>query len=265
MDIVVYVSSHGFGHAVRSTELIQALTARQADARIVIRTSAPRWLFARIESPRIVVEPCDTDPGLVESDGLTIDERATAARAAVFYRESDRRVADERARLNAIRPAIVVGDIPPLGFAAAREAGMPSAAVANFMWDWVYAYYPEFEALAPGVLGTISGAYAGATVALRLPLGGGFGTMPGVVEDVPFITRRSVRDPAETRRLLNIDPVGPLVLWSFGGSGIAPGGASGRSGLSVLVPPRIMPAELGHEDLVAAADIVVSKPGYGIV
>ena len=37
-----------------------------------------------------------------------------------------------------------MGDIPPLAFAAAHAAGLPSVAVANFTWDWVYEdYEPE--------------------------------------------------------------------------------------------------------------------------
>jgi hypothetical protein len=35
--------------------------------------------------------------------------------------------------------------------------------------------------------------------------------------------------------------------------------------LTVLAPERRPPAALSYPDLVAAADVVVSKPGYGIV
>jgi L-arabinokinase len=38
-----------------------------------------------------------------------------------------------------------------------------------------------------------------------------------------------------------------------------------QSGLTVLAPEQNLPAGLRYEDLVAAADVVVSKPGYGIV
>ena len=33
---------------------------------------------------------------------------------------------------------LVVGDVPPLAFEAAAEAGVDSVAVANFSWDWIY-------------------------------------------------------------------------------------------------------------------------------
>ena len=41
-----------------------------------------------------------------------------------------------------------------------------------------------------------------ATHALRLPLHGGFEPMAAVTRDIPFIARRSSRDPADTRRAL---------------------------------------------------------------
>ena len=99
----------------------------------------------------------------------------------------------------------MIADIPPLAIAAARRAGIPSIVVGNFTWDWIYAYYPRFERMAPGVISTIARAYADADLALRLPVHGGFDSMAAVTVDIPFIARRSARDPAETRRRLGID------------------------------------------------------------
>ena len=43
--LVFYVSGHGFGHASRDIEVINALHAIAPGVRLVVRTSAPRWLF----------------------------------------------------------------------------------------------------------------------------------------------------------------------------------------------------------------------------
>ena len=90
--------------------------------------------------------------------------------------------------------------------------------------------------------------------------------MAAVTADLPFIARRSARDPADTRRLLGVEGAGPIVLASFGGYGLdLPYDRIARSGLTVLAPEQHLPAGLRYQDLVAAADVVVSKPGYGIV
>ncbi len=265
MLIVFYVSSHGFGHASRASELIEEILRRRSDVTITLRTAVRPALFDRLAGPRLTVEQCDTDPGVAQIDSLTPDIEETGRRAATFYREFDRRVAEETVILRARRPAMVIADVPPLAVAAAHRAGVRAIVVSNFTWDWIYSYYPEFEPLAPGVAGTIADAYSHADLALRLPTPGGFASMSRVVRDIPFIARHSRRDRDQVRRLLGIDGSRTAILASFGGYGVAlPFERVAQSGL-MLLSPDDPPPGLQYEDLVAAVDVVVSKPGYGIV
>ncbi len=219
MQIVFYVSGHGFGHASRDIELIRAMCARRTDARIVVRTAAPERLFAPIAGAQVDVQPVDADTGLVQIDSLQIDEEESARQAARFHADFDRRVAEEAELVDRVKADVVVGDIPPLAFASAARAGVPSVAVGNFTWDWIYSVYPAFDRLAPGVIPAIRQAYASATLALRLPLHGGFEPMAAVTRDIPFIARRSTRDAADTRRALGLTGDRPAVLPSFGAYG----------------------------------------------
>ncbi len=265
MLVLFYISGHGLGHVSRAIELIEALTALDRELHIVVRTNAHPWAFDGVRGRRVEVHSLDVDPGVVQLDSLHIDEDETTRRAAAFYRTFDRRVEREAEHLRQLGAALVISDISPLGIAAAHQAGIPSVAVANFTWDWIYRYYQRFERMAPGVVETIAAAYAQADMALRLPIHGGFDSMSAITRDIPFIARRSVHDPAETRRLLGVDGGGPIVLSSFGGYGIElPYDRIAASGLTVLAPAHPPPG-LRYEDLVAAADVVVTKPGYGIV
>ena len=112
-------------------------------------------------------------------------------------------------------------------------------------------------------------AYATTTHALRLPLHGGFEPMAAVTRDIPFIARRSTRDPADTRRALGLAADRPVVLPSFGayGADAAARATCDAADRFTLIEPRraIRRDGLRYQDLVAAADVVVSKPGYGIV
>ena len=270
MTIVFYISGHGLGHASRSIELLNVLAVQRPDARLVVRTAAPLWLFHATAPKTVELASVETDVGVAQIDSLNVDERETALRAAHFYRTFDSRADAEAAFLDAERATIVLGDIPPLACAAAAQAGVISVAIGNFTWDWIYGGYEAFESLAPGVIATIRTAYAAAGRALRLPLHGGFEPMAAVTTDIPFIARRSTRDPADTRRLLGVAGDRPFVLVSFG-----PGGLDGldvpyaaiaeAEHLTVLAPGLALPAPVSYEDLVAAADVVISKPGYGIV
>ena len=267
MVVVFYISGHGFGHASRDIELIREICARRPDARVIVRTSVPRWLFAPVAGAAVEVQALETDTGLVQIDSLRFDEEETARQAARFYADFDRRVTIEAELIRGVRADLVVGDIPPLACAAAERAGVPSVALGNFTWDWIYSIYPAFDRIAPDVMPTIRRAYAAATHALRLPLHGGFEPMSAVTREIPFIARRSTRDPADTRRLLGLTGDWPIVLPSFGGYAVdLPLETLRRSSRFTLIEPvSELPAGVLYQDLVAAADVVVSKPGYGIV
>jgi UDP:flavonoid glycosyltransferase YjiC (YdhE family) len=266
LRIVFYISGHGFGHASRDVELIKTIAAKERDTRFVVRTTIPAWLFERIQAT-LDVQPLETDTGLIQIDSLRFDEQQTVLRAATFYRTFEQRADLEAGVIKSLGADLVVGDIPPVAFAAAGRAGVQSVALGNFTWDWIYSSYPAFTDYAPEVIPAIRAAYATATRALRLPFHGGFEPMAPVTEDIPLIAMRSRRDPAETRRLLGIPADRPFVLASFGAYGASlPYDAIRATGQFTLVNvERFVPHGLEYQDLVAAADVVVSKPGYGIV
>ena len=266
MTIVFYISGHGLGHASRDIEVMLAILARRPDARIVIRTGAEPWLFA-LNVPQAELQPCEVDTGVVQIDSLRLDEELTARAACRFYADFDDRAAGEARRLRDLGTGLVIGDIPPLAFAAADREGIASVALGNFTWDWIYQAYPMFDRVAPDAIPAIQRAYAKATLALRLPLNAGFAAMSGRIRDVPFVARRSARERGEIRRALVCPPGRPIVLVSFGGYGLdLPIDAVSRSGrLTVLSAVREPPPGFRYPDLVAASDVVISKPGYGII
>ncbi|HET9830665.1 MAG TPA: hypothetical protein VFP91_03110 [Vicinamibacterales bacterium] len=262
--ISFYISGHGFGHASRSIELIRALIRKQPDVRVTVKTTAPPWLFESMSE--VTYERLEGDTGLTQTDSVTIDVADSAARAARFYRDFERRADSEAARLRSARAELVIGDIPPLAHAAAARAGLPSVAVSNFTWDWIYETYETFERDAPGVIQTIRDAYRLCTLAMRLPMHGGFSSMSQIT-DIPFIARRSRRARSDTRRIAGIPDDRPFVLASFSGYGLSVPfeQIAEHEHVTIFSSPTAPPPPLAYEDLVAAADLVISKPGYGIV
>jgi L-arabinokinase len=264
--ITYYISGHGLGHSSRSIEVMRAIRRLDPDREILVRTAAPRWLFDSAAPEGVAYQSLVTDTGVVQHDSLSMDEEATARAAAAFDRNFHALVESEAQKLRDAGATVVVGDVPALAFAAAARAGVPSVAIANFTWDWIFSIYPAFERIAETAIDTIRRSYAQTTIALRLPLHGGFATMP-TIRDIPLIARKSTRDSADTRRRLGVPLDRTLVLASFSGFGLdLPVAELQRSNDFVLmVTEREPPPGLRYEDLVAAADVVVSKPGYGIV
>ena len=145
MLLVFYISSHGFGHATRDTEVINEILIARPDTRIVVRSRVPQWFLEQSIRGRFELQPCDTDTGMVQIDSLTIDVEATVRQAREFYADFGTRADREAEVLRALKPSAVIGDIPPLAFAAAARAGVPGIAFANFTWDWIYEDYDAFR------------------------------------------------------------------------------------------------------------------------
>lgn len=278
--IVFYISGHGFGHASRMIQVIRALVKLRPDAAITVKTSAPQRLFANVSgfsrTPFTFLSvQCDT--GMVQVDSLGLDAAESIRQAAAFHAQLPEKAEIEAEYLRQSRADVVVGDIPPLAFAAAGLAGLPSLAVGNFTWDWIYEGYPEQPS--GRLIQTIREAYRKASAALRLPMSGGFVELDAITHDIPFIARRSGREPAEIRRELGIPGDKPVVLMSFGAYGLTGLDTSGLSrlrdyaivttdpapGLVSVSEQRLHDAGFHYEDLVRAADAVVTKPGYGII
>jgi L-arabinokinase len=248
-----------------------------------VTTSAPFHLFEGVVAPPLRLRKLECDVGLVQRDALTIDEAATAARCREFARALPERVRTEAEFLRSARARVVLGDVPPLAFAAAAEAGVPGVALANFSWDWIYRHYAGRLGELGEAADECEKAYARSSLLLRLPFAGDLSAFPAI-EDIPLVARRPRVSRLDARRRLSL-PSGPLVLLSFGGLGLpgfdleALGGLPDLSfflvvedvalpaaeNVTLLPRARLAEAGLGYEDAVGAADVVVTKPGYGIV
>lgn len=274
--VAVAVSGHGFGHAVRAAEVARALLDR--GARVLLRTDAPTWLFPP-DAERLPSPGWPLDIGVVQRDGLEMDIDATRAAWREFSRGFERRAEVEARALKGVD--VLVGDIPPLAFAAAAKAQVPSFALTNFTWDWIYGIWNDFE----DIMERIRSSYAHARALLRLPLhsedADAFSAFR-CVRDVPLIARCATQDRYEVRRRYGLPSQARVVLLSFGGftaNGLQLGRlADWREYLFVLTPPlatgickvpdnvRVLnPPAAEYVSLLAACDAVVTKPGYGIV
>lgn len=279
--VAFYISGHGFGHASRQIEIVNAFGARHPGARICIRSAAARWVFDRTVRVPFELDPRPCDTGIFQIDSLNLDVAKSLDAAHEFYATFDAR-ADEEARLLRDRGVrLVVVDAPPLGCEAAARAGIPSVVVSNFTWDWIYAEYREHLDRAPDLIPTIQRAYRHAAAAWRLPMHGGFETFDATwlaeaperrrLTDVPFVARHARFSRDETRRRLELPLDRRLALPTFGGYGV--GGLdyaridldAGWHVLGRFPDARIYEAGLRYEDLVGAVDVVVTKPGYGII
>ena len=172
---------------------------------------------------------------------------------------------------------LILGDIPPLAFEIAARTRIPSVAIANFTWSWIYQAYIKSHPAFESVVATMQALYRRATLALALPYAGGMDIFP-LQEPLSWIARASPLAKEEARRLFNLPQLATVVLLSFGGLGLnrfpwsslthyrdfffVTTGVANQNTDNMLCLPD---AQRNYADLVRASDIVVTKPGYGIV
>ena len=224
---------------------------------------------------------CDT--GVIQSSSVQHDDEATVDAARAFYSEYADRVEQDAAALRDTNLSLIVGDIPPLAFDVAAALGVPSVAIGNFTWHWIYETHPGFAERAPDVLAQIRESYSHATLGLQLPFGAGFDAFQRV-QRVPLVARRPTQTRGASREHFGLPATGRVALLSFGGYGMpsldvtavdcldewtivttdrtsTPAAASA----AIVLPEQVFESEFRYEDLVAAVDVVVTKPGYGII
>lgn len=288
--VAFFISGHGFGHASREVEVINALGRLAGpDLRVIIRSAVSPTLLERTVRVPFELRPGVCDTGIIQPNSVTHDDRATLDAARAFYRTFDERVRAEAAALASDRPAVVVSDISPLGVAVGAALGVPSLMIANFTWDWIYEAQPGFREAAPEIIEVIRRAQAQATLALKLPLSPSFdGTGLRAVTPIPLIARRHTHARAETRARLRLPQDRRLALLSFGGYGLSEldlAHVDCADAWDLVVTDRsvndaalsrlayvhaLAESDLGdhtarYEDVIAAVDAVITKPGFGIL
>jgi hypothetical protein len=279
--LVVYVTSHGFGHLNRSVAVINRLPAGVA---VTVRCHPnlfDHWR-ERLRRPA-ELERYVSDSGAVNppGDSAATDGPATLERAAQVHAEAAARLGDEVSYLRDSGAAAVLCDVPPLPLVAAREAGVPGFLLANFTWADIYA--PHAKKLGPGANGLVAEYrrdYRAATAvfraqpALRMP-----DLAADVVTDVGMVVTPGRDRRTELRRAIGAGPNEKIVYFYIGRYGQSDLGwgrveALAKKGVHFVgfhpapVGPlpnlHVVPAEeWTGADLAASADAIVAKAGYG--
>ena len=277
--LLFYITGHGYGHFVRTFDVIKHILAKRADIVCHVKTTAPVWLTRHKNIENIFFYHESVDVGAVQDNSFSVNIEATLKayadlidqKEALFQREIEF-IAEKKIQL-------VVGDIPPFAFDVAKFANIPGIAFGNFSWDWIYEPYtrefPKYEF----IIEKIKQSYAHADLLLRLPMAGDMSAFPRI-ENIPLIAQRSIQTRENILVKLGVNPASnkKIILLALRNHDLA------RMDLNLwkkhenflfIIPDSkfdldknilTIPADFClFEDLIKASDLVVSKPGYGIV
>ncbi len=275
--IAYYITPHGFGHAVRSVQVIRQLLELAPALEIAVVSDLPEFLLARIKGSSLSIRKKRLDIGLVQRDSIQFDLDATRRILASLHHHRNVLLAEEVHFLQTQGILAVVSDIPFIPLAAASRVGIPAIGISNFTWDWIYAAYASSDPRWSPLVDWIRKSYQKCDLFLQLPMHGDCSACPSV-RDVPLVARQARRNREETRSILQLPPDQEVYLISFAYLELGEAAQKRVQDIAEAVFLYKHPLSyhfgngicldglsLSFEDVVAAVDGVITKPGYGIV
>ena len=276
--IAYYISAHGYGHGVRSCDVIRAIHRIRPEQPVVVVTQLPEaFLKNRIAPGSFVLRPYAFDVGMVQLDSIRVDVPATLQKVWDLCRNRIKLVELESAFIKENNVGVVAADIPAIPLEAAGRAGIPGIAISNFSWDWIYSAYENQHPRWAAVSRTFAEGYAWADLLLRLPFHADMGVFRRL-EDVPLLASPGQARRADIARITGARLDLPWILLSFTSlewddrALEAVERISGYEFLTVLPLAwerrNIHPIDrsaIPFSEVLASSDAVISKPGYGIL
>jgi len=278
--VCFYISGHGFGHASRTMQVVKSLAEIAPGISIHIKTSTPRWFIESNLSPEYYSYHFQqNDIGVLQQGSLHLLPEETLQSFAAFFGGKEAFVTQEAEWVKSQEIGLIVADIPPVAFPVAKKANIPGVGIANFSWDWIYEPFTEDFPQYRYLIDQIREAYSLSERLYRLPFYGNLSAFPHIT-DSPLISRSSGADRFKTRQALGLPQEKKLVLCSFGGLGIHRPISFHSSSFELfyttekvkptpntwaIAPEKMKESSISYADLVATADAILTKLGYGIV
>jgi len=276
--IAYYISAHGYGHGVRSCDVIRALNRLYPNLEVYIISSLPpEFLYNRIGHTGTGIRRNSFDVGMVQKDSIQVDVPATLNTIEQLYDRSEDLIAREVSYLNDRNVALVVVDIPALPLEAAVIARIPRMAVGNFGWDWIYSDFVKQDDRWERIVDRIRTSYAKTDLLLRLPFSEAMHAFPEI-EDITLVASPGTSNRKEISENLNCDAEKKWILISFTSLNWSDEALdlieSIRDYEFFTVHPlawqrrnihAVNREQIPFSDIIASVDAVLSKPGFGIL
>ena len=271
------VSGHGLGHASQLIPVLNSLRTAFPALEVRVRGAIPPQILAERLLVPWELDQVAQDVGLVQNDAFDVDPAATLGRYAEFHDSWNDRLRSEIEAIRHYDAHAVIADIPYLPFQAAAEVGIPAIGIGSLSWDLVLKAYafPKNHRMAQ-ILGHIRECYRSAVVMLQVQPAMEMDTFEHLVPIPPIVNHGKNRSE-ELRAQLSVEREQPIALVCFGGFEChrIPYQHLAQLGDFVFIGPNVQtPAgnvfdirdtTFAFPDLLASADLLISKPGYNLM
>lgn len=272
--LLVDISSHGFGHASQTAPVVNELARRIPGLRVTLRTAVPYFLLRQSFHYDFhhISTAFDFGMQMANAVDVQVEESATAYR--VFHAGWEEKVEREAHAMHALKPDLLLANVPYLSLAAARVAGVRSVGMCSLNWADIYRHYCAGDTASRTIHAQMLAAYNSAGCFLKVQP-----AMPmpdfSNARNINPIARVGCNQRLHIAGKLRLGEAEKLVL-------VAMGGMEFRlpverwphlPGVRWIIPQAwqvqrgdmasFESLDLPFGDVLASCDAVLTKPGYG--
>jgi len=273
MHLCFSITAHGFGHGAISCSVINRVMQHYPEIKISVMTLLPKsYLDSRLTG-EFDYYNIGSDFGMLMSSPIGIDVENSRIKYQLLFENWQQFVDQEKSLLNSIKPDILISNISPISLDAAQQLSIKTASVAPFNWAQIYqAYCLDGSADTQAVYQKMKAVYQAVDKVFKplpfVPLNHGSEIAIASINDQPTIDLSVLLEklPSKTQKIGLIALGGlpfPLDLENW------PEIAGWHWLVDQEIPTwRTDMSQIGHLNtpflqLVAASDLIITKPGYG--
>lgn len=275
MHIAYFVTGHGYGHAIRSATIANNFS-QSTD--ITFITSIERTFFEREMKRPFNYLKREFDCGCLQSSGVSVDIQKTLETYAAIAGRNARELVNMVAWCAEHHITHIVSDCTPFAFNVAKACYLPSAAVTNFTWYDIYHEYleefPKYKTMVEEIRQQYANADAVFALSPALPMEYFKRRIDiPVVGRIGMCQRSLIFDAyrlSDTSKKTGVIYIGNFGMpgalwqmledfsdWEFFGIQQLPYSVKNYHQIDFMLIPYV--------DMVASADCVFAKLGYGVV
>eukprot|EP00890_Picochlorum_soloecismus_P002911 jgi/Picsp_1/3620/NSC_06457-R1_galactokinase like protein len=296
--VAVYCSAHGLGHLTRCVEVSRLLAERGHSVTIVTKMSNCELVGGcsaskTLQDGKVVhrIRDLVADAGACQRNAFSVDSKKTLESYLQFHNNREKLWEQERDWMVANCVDVVISDIVPCAFQAAKMANIPSICLSNFTWDFIYKSFDEMSCGNASnsyqeMVKELESDYAAGSLYLRLPGACPCGpNLEPLAMNIPIISRKCRSSSAEVRKSLGISSSSKVCLVMLGGHQLGIGDFDIRQTclpdgwVCLLTPSTLLDANCNIRDskfkvinnlaympdVINCANVVVGKIGFGTV
>jgi L-arabinokinase len=276
--LVYYITAHGYGHGVRSCDILRAFHRLYPQTPITVVTDlSPSFIRNRLPDVPLTIRSGVFDVGMVQLDSVRVDVPATLIEAINLLKMRPQRIEQEAQFLTSHPVGLVACDIPALPIEAARRVGIPAVGIGNFTWNWIYEPFAEQDPRWSTIIAAFEEGYRQSDLLLRLPFAEPMSAFPRQL-DLPVVASPGQSRRADLMAHTGAPPDRKWVLLSFSTLNWDEAALHAIEALQdyaffTVLPlawkrSNIFPIDrevISYTDAMASCDAVITKPGFGVV